>query len=114
MSNLVGVVELRNRRCVFSYGDAFRIESRNWRGSLHVTEIPSIIVDAIGRSFAGMTVTVEQVAPLAGRLAAEHGLPYWYGHKRRFFAQDGLLVLVALDRATHEKAGRGWRYTVKG
>jgi hypothetical protein len=45
--------------------------------------------------------------------AAEFNLPYHYGHQLGYYAQDVLLILVALDKATMTKEGRRYIYTVR-
>lgn len=48
----------------------------------------------------------EVLEPVATRLA----LPYTYGYKLHFYAQDALVVLVALKQARLSKEGRRYLY----
>jgi hypothetical protein len=46
-------------------------------------------------------------------MAARFGLSYTYGDQVRYSAQNVLLVLVALGRASVDKDGRSYVYYVK-
>lgn len=58
----------------------------------------------------GQTVTVDDAMHELRRLPVQ--LPYQYGYKLRFFAQNVLVILVALGNASHNKVGHRFEYDI--
>ena len=68
------------------------------------------IVRHLATALAGQTVTVED----AEKELRNSGLrlPYQYGYKLHFFAQDTLIVLIASGQASQSKVGRRFEYHI--
>ena len=75
--------------------------------------IPTFVVDYLFTQMKGKRVIREDAQEILEPKAAEFNLPYHFGHQLGFYAQDVLLILVALDRATMTKEGRRCIYAVR-
>lgn len=109
---LLGEVTLRNPRRVFADGATFVVESEDRRGAVYRTRVPTSVVAALHTIVGGQEVSAAEAADLLEPVARELGIPYTYGHKLRFYAQDVLIVLIARGDATLRKLGREYRYSV--
>jgi hypothetical protein len=109
------VIDLRNTYRVYREpSGAYVVESEAGHGALHAQRVSAGASDWLGRRLAGGIVTRQEAAEILEPVADELGLPYSYGHKLGYYAQDILLTLVAEERATIEKVGRGYNYRVVG
>ena len=108
-------IDLRNTYRVYREPNgAYLVESEDRHGALHAQRVSAAASDWLGRRLAGAIVTREEAADTLEPVADELGLPYSCGHKLGYYAQDILLTLVAEERATIEKVGRGYNYRVVG
>ena len=106
----VGNVRLRNLYTVERSNNQFRVSSSNARGAERSQLVPKSVVDHLRRSFRGQTVIVEEAERELARIKRK--LPYQYGFELHFFAQYGLVILVALGLASYRKAGHRFEYDV--
>ena len=113
MAQFLATIELRNRRDIYKEGDEFLILQTDKKGREYKRSIPSFVVDYLSAQLKGKRVIREDAQEILEPKAAEFNLPYHYGHQLGFYAQDVLLVLVALDKATFTKEGRRYMYTVR-
>jgi hypothetical protein len=104
----IGVVKLRRIYHVDRKADTFHIWSATERGADFGQAVEGKIVRYLAKTLQGQTVTVPEAA--SALLKSEIGLPYEYGHKLRFFAQNVLVVLVASKQASHRKVGNKFEY----
>ena len=106
----IGDVRLRNQYKVERSNDQFRVSSINARGAERSQIVAKSVADHLRRSFRGQTVIVEEAERELTRIKSK--LPYQHGFQLHFFAQYGLIILVALGLASHRKAGRRFEYDV--
>jgi hypothetical protein len=106
----IGNVRLRNLYKVERSNDQFRVSSSNARGAERSQLVAKSVVDHLRRSFRGQTVIVEEAERELARIKSK--LPYQYGFQLGFFAQYGLVILVALELASCRKAGHRFEYDV--
>lgn len=104
----VGTVKLRNEYHVERRADAFRVRSVTDRQAEYGQSVKAEIVRYLGKTLRGQSVTVDEAEKVL--LRSGLGLPYHYGYKLHFLAQQALVVLVASGRASHSKIGRGFEY----
>jgi len=106
----IGVVTLRNKYQVHREADTFRVWSATARGADFGQIVRGEIVRHLAKALQGQTVTV----PEAERALLNSGipLPYNYGYKLHFFAQNVLIALVATGNASHRRVGRRFEYDI--
>jgi hypothetical protein len=106
-------VELRNPRRVFRDGNSLLVEQTDPHGTKHTDTIPIQLAESLRDALRGQTVNAEEAAEVLRRLDHDD-CPYHYGHKLRYFAQEVLISLVALEKAEFWKEGRKYFYCVFG
>jgi hypothetical protein len=112
-SDEILAIELRRLHRVYRDGrNGFFVEIEDGHGATHTNHVSAEASDWLGRRLAGSTTTRKEAAGLLEPVADELGLPFQYGYKLDYYAQDILLTLVAEGRATVERAGRGYEYRV--
>jgi len=107
----IGEVQLRNQRRVFSEGGNFVVEQLDRHGGSHLEPVTGEVVSWLHNVLRGRTVTRLEVADVLSRPGAPD-LPYYGGFKFGFFAQEAMVVLVALDIASIRKVGNRFEYSV--
>ena len=113
MSEFLKTIELRNRRDIYRDGSEFLIVQKDRRGREYSQSIPPFVVDYLFPQLKGKRVIREDAQEILEPKAAEFNLPYHYGHQLGYYAQDVLLVLVALGKATMTKEGRRYLYSIR-
>ena len=113
MAEFLKTLELRNRRKIYRDGSNFLIKHEDSKGQMHSRSIPSFVVDYLFIQLKGKRVIRDDAQEILEPKAAEFNLPYHYGHQLGYYAQDVLLMLVALDKATMTKEGRRYLYTIR-
>ena len=113
MAEFIKTIEMRNRRDIYKEGDEFLILQTDKKGREYKSSIPSFVVDYLFAQLKGKRIIREDAQEILETKAAEFNLPYHYGHQLGYYAQDVLLVLVALDKATITREGRRYIYTVQ-
>ena len=113
MPEFLRTIELRNRRDIYREGNDFIIVQKDQKDREYSNSIPTFVVDYLFTQLKGKRVIREDAQEILEPKAAELNLPYQYGHQLGYYAQDVLLVLVALDRATITKEGRRYIYAVR-
>jgi hypothetical protein len=112
-SDLVGTVELRNSHWVYRKGTDFRVVQKDRHGEEHAELIPRDVVDFIAGRTRGGEIDVDKAAQLLDSAAGDLRLPYTYGYKLHYYAQDVLIVLVAVGAASVRKVGRAYLYAIR-
>ena len=114
MIKFVGQVELRNRRRVYYQEDCYRVEqvNPNREQVTYCYDIPDKAVEYLYNELKGYKVTKEDASSVLKPVAKNLNLPFTYGHKLDYYAQEALLVLVALGKARLSQEGRGYFYTI--
>ena len=107
---VIGTVRLRKERKVERSADTYRVTSITPQKAEFGQSIDGKIVRHLAKALAGQTVTVED----AEKELRNSGLrlPYQYGYKLHFFAQDILIVLIASGQASQSKVGRRFEYHI--
>ena len=105
-----GTVTLRNTYHVNREADTYRVWSDNKRGADFGQKVEGKVVRCLANALQGQTVTVPEAE--SALLKSGIKLPYTYGYKLHFFAQDALVVLVATGNASHRRVGRGFEYDI--
>ena len=110
----IGQVELRNSRLVYYLEDYYRVEQVNPRKEQkrYSDDIPDQAVEYLYNQLKGRKVTPEDASTVLQPVAKNLNLPYTYGHKLDYYAQEALVVLVALGKASLTKEGRAYFYTI--
>lgn len=109
---LIGELTLRNDRRVYESGNAYWVVQVDRHGTEHAQEITSNVIEYVGRRLAGQEVAVEDAVEVLSEAVTRLRLPFSYGHKLRFYVQDVLIVLVALDRADLRRVGPRFFYDI--
>ncbi|MEG4803135.1 hypothetical protein QUB63_25000 [Microcoleus sp. ARI1-B5] len=114
MIKFIGQVELRNHRRIYYQEDYYRVEQVNPRKEqkTYSDDIPDKVVEYLYNQLKGRKVTPEDASTVLKPVANNLNLPYTYGHKLDFYAQEVLVVLVALSKASLTKEGRAYFYTI--
>jgi hypothetical protein len=110
----IGQVELRNSRRVYYQEDSYRVEqiNPNREQVTYSYDIPDKAVEYLYNKLKGCKVTPKDAATVLQPVAKNLNLPYNSGHKIDYYAQEGLVVLVALGKASLTKEGRAYFYTI--
>ena len=101
---------MRNEYRVDREADMFRVSSANKRGADFGQIVEGRIVRYLAKALEGQTVTVPEAETALRKSGIK--LPYSYGYKLHFFAQNALIVLVAIGNASHRRIGRGFEYDI--
>ncbi len=114
MIKFIGQVELRNHRRVYYQEDSYRVEqiNPNREQVTYSYDIPDKAVEYLYNQLKGCKVTPEDASTILKPVAKSLNLPFNYGHKLDYYAQEALVVLVALGKASLSKEGRGYFYTI--
>ena len=110
----IGQVELRNSHRVYYQQDSYRVEqiNQNREQVTYSYDIPDKAVEYLYNQLKGCKVTPEDASTVLKPVAKNFNLPYKYGHKLDYYAQEVLVVLVALGQAILTKEGRAYFYTI--
>lgn len=110
----VGQVKLRNRRRVYYQENFYRVEqvNPNREQVTYSYDIPDKAVEYLHNELKGYKVTKEDASTVLKPVAKNLNLPYTYGWKLDYYAQETLIVLVALGKARLSQEGRGYFYTI--
>jgi len=106
----IGRVRLRNTYCVECSANNFRVSSTSPKGAGYSQLVPEPVVTHFRKIACGQTVTVDEAMRALARSSLQ--LPYQYGYKLRFFAQNVLVVLVALGKACQTRVGHRFEYDI--
>lgn len=114
MIKFIGQVELRNSRRVYYQDDSYRVEqiNPNREQVTYSYDIPDKAVEYLYNQLKGCKVTPEDASTVLKPVAKNFNLPYNYGQKLDYYAQEALVVLVALGKAILTKEGRAYFYTI--
>lgn len=110
----IGQVELRNSHRVYYQQDSYRVEqiNQNREQVTYSYDIPDKAVEYLYNKLKGCKVTPKDAATVLQPVAKNLNLPYNSGHKIDYYAQEALVVLVALGQAILTKEGRAYFYTI--
>jgi len=110
----LGQVQLRNRRRVYYQENSYRVEqvNPNREQVTYSYDIPDKAVEYLYNELKGYKVTKEDASNVLKPVAKNLKLPFTYGHKLDFYAQEILVVLVALGKARLSQEGRAFFYTI--
>jgi hypothetical protein len=110
----IGQVELRNSRRVYYQEDSYRVEqiNPNREQVTYSYDIPDKAVEYLYNQLKGRKVTPKDAATVLQPVAKNLNLPYNSGHQIGYYAQEALVVLVALRKASLTKEGRAYFYTI--
>ena len=110
----IGEVELRNHRRVYYLQDFYRVEqvNPNREQVTYSYDIPDKAVEYLYNQLKGRKVRTKDASTVLEPVANELNLPYSDSHKLDYYAQEALVVLVALGKASLSKEGRGYFYTI--
>ncbi|PSB13228.1 hypothetical protein C7B69_20585 [filamentous cyanobacterium Phorm 46] len=111
MIEFIGQVELRNSRRVYYQEDAYRVEQISSKET-YCCDIPDKAVEYLYNELKGRQVRPKDASTVLAPVAKNFNLPYNYGHKLDYYAQEVLVVLVALGKASLSKEGLCYFYTI--
>lgn len=112
MSELIGEVQLRNPRRIFREGGNYRVEEIGTKEQIYSKQIKDEVVEYLCNKLLGCQVTSEEAANALKPVCNRFNLPYTYGKQLNYYAQEVLVVLVALGKAGVKKEGRRYWYTI--
>lgn len=114
MIKFIGQVELRNSRRVYYLEDFYRVEqvNPNREQVTYSYDIPDKAVEYLYNQLKGRKVTKKDASTVLKPVAKSLNLPYSYDHQLDYYAQEVLVVLVALGKASLSKEGRGYFYSI--
>lgn len=114
MIRFIGEVELRNHRRVYYLQDFYRVEqvNSNREQKTYSCDIPDKVVEYLYNQLKGRTVRKKDASTVLKPVANELNLPYSDRHQLDYYAQEVLVVLVALGKASLSKEGRAYFYTI--
>ncbi|MEK0177946.1 MAG: hypothetical protein EAZ78_10165 [Oscillatoriales cyanobacterium] len=107
----IGQVELRNSHRVYYQQDSYRVEQINPKKT-YSYDIPDKAVEYLYNKLKGRKVTPKDASTVFNPVAKNFNLPFTYGHQLDFYAQEVLVVLVALGQASLSKEGRAYFYII--
>ncbi|WP_377477774.1 MAG: hypothetical protein P2A85_04365 [Microcoleus anatoxicus] len=110
----IGQVELRNSHRVYYQQDSYRVEqiNQNREQVTYSYDIPDKAVEYLYNKLKGRKVTPKDASTVFNPVAKNFNLPFTYGHQLDFYAQEVLVVLVALGQASLSKEGRAYFYII--
>jgi len=106
----IGVVTLRRQYVVERNADVYRVRSSTPRQAEFAQLVEGPVVRHLAKALEGQTVTVEDAEKELRQSSLK--LPYQYGYKLHFFAQNALVVLVASGQASRTKVGQRFEYHI--
>ena len=106
----IGTVRLRNEYHVDRRADVYRIRSFTARDAQFGQDVDGKVLRYLASALSGQTVTVEDTEKELTHSGLK--LPYQYGYKLHFFAQEVLVALVASGQASHKRVGRRFEYYI--
>ncbi len=112
MSELIGEVQLRNPRRVYREGANYRVEQIGTREQIYSKQVKDEVVEYLCKKLVGCQVTSEEAADVLKPVCNRFNLPYTYGEQLKYYAQEVLVVLVALGKAGVKKERRRYWYTI--
>jgi hypothetical protein len=112
LSELIGEVQLRNLRRIFREGGNYRVEQIGTREQIYSKQIKNEVVEYLRNKLLNCQVTSEEAANALKPVCNRFNLPYTYGDQLNYYAQEVLVVLVALGKAGIKKKGRGYLYSI--
>lgn len=110
----IGQVELRNSHRVYYQEDSYRVEqiNPNREKVTYSYDIPDKAVEYLYNQLKGRKVTPKDATTVLQPVANNLNLPYNSDRKLDYYAQEALVVLVALRKASLTKEGRAFFYTI--
>lgn len=114
LKEFVGKVRLRNWHYVYRDTECFVVKQTKPDGTKRPEEtcIPSDAIDHLYELCRGKKISPQTAKNYVSDFAQEYDLPYTYGHKLGFYAQEMLVVLVATGRAHEIQKGKEFEYQV--
>jgi len=114
MSQFIGKVVLRNTREIFQENSKFKVKYKKKSGETYSTLIEKRLIDYVFKKFSGREFIVEDVENLLSKrdIQERFNIPFKFGYKLHFYAQEVLVILIALNKATLEKHGRRFYYQI--
>jgi hypothetical protein len=107
----IGQVELRNSHRVYYQQDSYLVEQINPKKK-YSGDIPDKVVEYLYNELKGRKVTPKDASTVLHPVAKNWNLPYTDGWQLDYYAQEALVVLVALGKAILTKEGRAYFYTI--
>ncbi|MEG3850076.1 hypothetical protein QT971_22590 [Microcoleus sp. herbarium19] len=107
----IGQVELRNSHRVYYLEDSYRVEQINPKKT-YSYDIPDKAVEYLYNKLKGRKVTPKDSSTVLKPVAKNFNFPYTDDWQLDYYAQEALVVLVALGKASLSKEGRGYFYTI--
>jgi 3-methyladenine DNA glycosylase/8-oxoguanine DNA glycosylase len=100
---------------VYREGEDYQVDTINDKQptKVYTQQIPHRVVEFLYSEIRGQQVTRKDAASLLAKVVRKFGLPYTHGYKLGYYAQEILIVLISLERATLKKEGKRYLYTVK-
>lgn len=111
MIKFIGQVELRNSHRVYYQQDSYLVEQINPKKK-YSGDIPDKVVEYLYNELKGRKVTPKDASTVLHPVAKNWNLPYTDGWQLDYYAQEALVVLVALGKAILTKEGRAYFYTI--
>lgn len=111
MIKFIGQVELRNSRRVYYQEDSYRVEQINQKKT-YSCDIPDKAVEYLYNKLKGHKVTPKDASTVLDPVAKNFNLPYTDDWQLDYYAQEALVVLLALGKASLSKEGRRYFYTI--
>jgi hypothetical protein len=114
LSEFIGEVDLRNCHRVYREGADYRVDQVNESREqvVYSYTIPAEAVKYLCSQLKGRRVTKKEGAAVLKPVANRFNLPFNDDWKLDYYAQEVLVVLVALGQAWVNKEGRGYFYTI--
>lgn len=107
----IGKVELRNSRRVYYQDNSYRVEQINPKKT-YSCDISDKAVEYLYNKLKGRKVTPKDASTVLAPVAKNLNFPYTDDWQLDFYAQEVLVVLVALGQAILAKEGRAYFYTI--
>ena len=104
----LGSVQLRRTYRVERRADVYRVSKTTPRQAEFAQAIDGCLVRHLANALQGRTVVVEDAERELEQSKLK--LPYHYGYKLRFLAQDALVALIASGQASQRKVGNRFEY----
>jgi len=110
----IGQVELRNCHRVYYLENFYRVEQvkPNREKVTYSYDIPDKAVEYLYNQLKGCKVTTQDAFTVLNPVANKLNFPFTNGYKLNYYAQEALVVLVALGKAILTKEGRAYFYTI--
>ncbi|NJM61234.1 MAG: hypothetical protein HC849_15150 [Oscillatoriales cyanobacterium RU_3_3] len=114
MINFIGEVELRNHRRVYYVEKFYRVEQvkLNKEQKTYSCDIPDKVVEYLYNKLKGRKVRPQDASTVLKPVAKNLNLPYTDDWQLDYYAQEALVVLVALGKASLTQEGRAYFYTI--